>query len=74
MIAIEDEFDDILRKAMSGLRLTEEEVSRKAGVSPEIVRSLAGGALDETSLPSVAGALDLEPNALVRSAMKRNQT
>jgi len=68
-IPIEDEFHDILGKAMNGLRLSEAEVSRKSGVSVEIVRNLARGALDETSLPRLAQALGLEPNALARVAL-----
>ncbi len=69
-IPLEDDFNDILQKAMNGLRLTDQEVGRRAGVSPEIVRSLCQGRLDETSLPKLAPVLGLDPQALLRSALK----
>lgn len=69
-IPLEDEFNDILTKAMSGLRITDAELSRRTGVSVETIRNLARGVLDEASLPRVAGPLGLEPQALLRSAMK----
>ncbi len=68
-IALEDDFNDIISKAMSGLRLTENELSRRTNISAGIIRTLAGGGLDETSLPIVAEALDLDRNALLRSAL-----
>lgn len=70
MIPLEDDFNDILGKAMSGLRITDAELSRRTGVHVDTIRSLVKGALDETSLPRLAGALGLEPQALLRSAMK----
>ena len=69
-IAIEDEFNDIISKAMSGLRLSERELGAASGVSPETIRDLTKGRLDETSLPRIAPHLKLDPNALLRSALK----
>jgi glyoxylase-like metal-dependent hydrolase (beta-lactamase superfamily II) len=69
-IPLEDDFNDILNKAMSGLRLSDKELSRRSGVSVEIIHALCRGQLDETSLPRVAPALDLDPQALLRSALK----
>jgi len=69
-IPLEDDFNDILNKAMSGLRLTDKELSRKSGVSAEIIHALCRGKLDETSLPRLAPALNLDPQALLRSALK----
>tara|TARA_R110002096_G_scaffold54517_5_gene140547 strand:- start:16668 stop:17498 length:831 start_codon:yes stop_codon:yes gene_type:complete len=69
-IAIEDDFNDIITKAMNGLRLTDRELSKRTGVSAETIKSLARGELDETSLPKLAPALELDSNALLRSAMK----
>lgn len=69
-IPLEDDFNDILGKAMNGLRLSDSELSRKTGVNVETIRSLVKGALDETSLPRLAEPLGLEPQALLRSALK----
>lgn len=69
-ISLEDDFNDIISKAMSGLRITDTELSRKTSVSAEIIRQLSRGQLDETSLPAVAKGLDLDPNALLRSALQ----
>jgi glyoxylase-like metal-dependent hydrolase (beta-lactamase superfamily II) len=69
-IPLEDDFNDILNKAMSGLRLTDKELARQSGVSPEIIHALCRGRLDETSLPRIAPALNLDPQALLRSALK----
>jgi glyoxylase-like metal-dependent hydrolase (beta-lactamase superfamily II) len=69
-LPLEDDFQDILNKAMSGLRLADHEVARRSGVSPETIRLLCQGKLDETSLPRVAPVLGLDPQALLRSALK----
>jgi len=69
-IPLEDDFNDIVNKAMSGLRLTDKELSRRTGVSMEIIHGLCRGQLDETSLPRIAPALELDPQALLRSALK----
>ncbi len=70
-IAIEDEFNDIVGKAMNGLRLSAAELARKSGVPVDSIEAIARGQLpDEVSLAKIAPALGLEPNALVRSAMK----
>lgn len=69
-VPIEDDFNDILGKAMNGLRMTDVELSRRTGVSAETIRRLVQGSLDETSLPRLAEPLGLEPQALLRSAMK----
>lgn len=69
-IPLEDDFNDILSKAMSGLRLSDAELSRRTGVDAETIRGLARGILDETALLRVAEPLGLEPQALLRSAMK----
>ncbi len=69
-IAIEDEFYDIIGKAMNGLRISDRDLSEKTGVAVETVRSLAKGELDEMALPKIAPALGLDPDSLLRSAMK----
>ncbi len=69
-LAIEDEFYDIITKAMNGLRITDRDLSSKTGVAVETIRALTKGELDETSLPKIAPELQLDANALLRSAMK----
>jgi len=69
-LPLEDDFNDILNKAMSGLRLTDQELARRSGVPAETIRQLCQGKLDETSLPRLAPALHLEAQALLRSALK----
>ena len=69
-IPLEDDFNDILNKAMSGLRMTDKELARRSGVSAEIIHGLCRGQLDETSLPRIAPSLNLDPQALLRSALK----
>lgn len=69
-IALEDEFEDIIGKSMSGKRVTAPDLSAKTGVDVDTIRALAQGKLDEMSLPKIAPALDLDPNSLLRSAMK----
>jgi len=69
-IALEDDFNDILSKAMTGLRISDRDLAQKSGVSAETIRALCKGQLDETSLPRLAGPLNLDSNALLRSAMK----
>jgi glyoxylase-like metal-dependent hydrolase (beta-lactamase superfamily II) len=69
-IPLEDDFNDILNKAISGLRLTDRELAKRSGVSVEIIHGLCRGQLDETSLPRIAPHLNLDPQALLRSALK----
>lgn len=70
-IAIEDEFEDIIGKAMAGQKISDRELSQKSGVDVDTIRAFAKGQLvDETSLPKIAPPLNLDPNALVRSALK----
>ncbi|MEM7011928.1 MAG: MBL fold metallo-hydrolase [Verrucomicrobiota bacterium] len=70
-LAIEDEFNDIISKAMAGLRIGDRDLAEASGVDVDTVRALARGQLtDETSLPKIAPPLNLDPNALLRSALK----
>jgi hydroxyacylglutathione hydrolase len=69
-IPIEDEFEDILGKAMAGNRLFDRKLSAETGVHIDTIRALVKGQLDEMALPKLAPALKLDPNSLLRSAMK----
>ncbi|MEM1294297.1 MAG: MBL fold metallo-hydrolase, partial [Verrucomicrobiota bacterium] len=54
----------------NGLRLSDRELSKKTGVPAETIKALLKGELDEMSIPKLAPALNLDTNALLRSAMK----
>lgn len=70
-ISIEDFFEDILGKAMRGLGIQPEQLAKKTGVELDTIQKLAQGQFtDETSLQTLASALDLDPRALVVSAKK----
>jgi glyoxylase-like metal-dependent hydrolase (beta-lactamase superfamily II) len=73
MIPLEDNFSDVLGKALRGLGFTETEAARLAGLGPEQVRSLLGGNFQEPSARALARALLLDPEALVRLASGRYQ-
>jgi glyoxylase-like metal-dependent hydrolase (beta-lactamase superfamily II) len=67
-IPLEDNFGDIVGKAQRGLRLSDRELARRAGVSPVELRAAKTGELDDAILRKLAAALHLGPDALVASA------
>lgn len=69
-IPLEDQFSDIVGKAMRGLRLTDSDVAARAGVSAEAVQRLCGGDFEEAAARQVAPVLGLNAGALVASAGK----
>lgn len=68
MIALEDNFTDVLGKAMAGLGLDEAAAAEKAGLEARQVRSLLRGDFDGDTAGRLAAALGLRPDALVRLA------
>jgi len=70
---LEDNFADVLGKALRGLEFTETEAARLAGLDPEQVRALLDGNFQETAARALARALLLDPEALVRLASGRYQ-
>lgn len=64
MIPLEDNVGDIIGKAQRGLGISDSELAEKASVSPEIIRKLREGKLDEPALQSVAPILGLDGQAL----------
>ena len=58
-IPLEDNFDDVIRKAQRGLGLTDSELARRAGLDPAVVRELRGGTFDEAAVRAVAPILRL---------------
>lgn len=69
-LPLEDNFNDIVSKAMRGLKLNAAQVAEKAGLSPQAVESLAGGDFDATTARKVAPVLGLDAEALVVSGEK----
>lgn len=66
MTPLEDNFDDVLGKAMRGLGLTAEEAAPRAGLTPDAVTSLLSGKFEESGACALATALGLSSTALVR--------
>jgi hydroxyacylglutathione hydrolase len=64
MIPLEDNAADIIGKAQRGLRISDSELTKKAGVSPQIIRKLRDGDFDESALLSVAPVLGLDGRSL----------
>jgi len=71
MMALEDNFADVLGKAMTGSGCGETKAAQMAGLTPEQVRALLRGEFEETNARKLAEALALGADALVRLA--RNQ-
>jgi glyoxylase-like metal-dependent hydrolase (beta-lactamase superfamily II) len=68
MIALEDNFSDVLGKAQRGLGLSDTELAEKARVSSQKVKKLREGEFDELALLRVAGVLNLAARALCELA------
>jgi hydroxyacylglutathione hydrolase len=71
MIPLEDTFSDIIGKAQRGLKLSDEELAKKAGVTAGELTAAKEGKFDETVVRKLATPLKLSANALV--AMGRKQ-
>jgi hydroxyacylglutathione hydrolase len=69
-IPLEDNFDDVIKKAQRGLGLSDEEIARRAGIDPAAVRPLRSGKFDEATLRAVAPVLRLGAEPLVALARK----
>jgi len=67
-IRLEDNYEDVLTKAATGLGIGNLELSEQAGVPPERIRSLFSGQLDEGDLVKVAGPLGLHGPSLLEMA------
>jgi glyoxylase-like metal-dependent hydrolase (beta-lactamase superfamily II) len=69
-IPLEDTFTDILGKAQRGLKLSDDDLARRAGVSVAELGRVKSGDVIEAVLTKAAAALGLGPAALVASAKK----
>ncbi|HYR59445.1 MAG TPA: MBL fold metallo-hydrolase [Chthoniobacteraceae bacterium] len=70
MIPLEDNFNDIIGKAMRGLKLTDAQIANSAGVQAGAVEALREGKWDAAIARKVAPALGLGADALVASGEK----
>lgn len=68
MIALEDNFADVLGKALRGQHLTAAAAARKCGLAEKDIAALLAGRFDDKSARTLATALQLSPDALVRLA------
>lgn len=69
-IPLEDNFNDIVGKAQRGLKLSDEDLASRAGVTVDAIARIKGGAGDEPALRKLAPVLNLAAEALVQSAKK----
>ncbi|MEX2045033.1 MAG: MBL fold metallo-hydrolase, partial [Opitutus sp.] len=70
-IPLEDNYDDVIGKAQRGWKITDADLARRAGVSPDELRALKSGTPDDGVLRRVARHLRLSPSALEDLAHKR---
>jgi hydroxyacylglutathione hydrolase len=73
MIALEDNFADVVGKAQRGLRLSDSDLAEKARVDSQTLRKLRNGEFDELALQQVAPVLGLSARALCELAAGRWQ-
>jgi hydroxyacylglutathione hydrolase len=69
-LPLEDNFNDIVGKAMRGLKLDDRAVAMRTGVSAEAVEALREGTWDEATARAVAPLLAVNADALATSARK----
>jgi hydroxyacylglutathione hydrolase len=69
-IPLEDSFADIIGKAQRGLKLSDEQLSQRAGVSNDELQSAKRGETTEVALRRIATALGLGVEQLIASAKK----
>jgi hydroxyacylglutathione hydrolase len=65
MIPLEDNFNDVIGKAQRGLKLTDEQLAQKAGVSAAELTAVKDGKFDESAVRKLAPSLNLGTNALI---------
>ncbi|MDB6057619.1 MAG: gloB [Verrucomicrobiales bacterium] len=69
-IPLEDNFADVVAKAQRGLKLTDDVVAQRAGVSVAELKSYKDGNFNESVARKLAPALDLAADALVELGKK----
>ena len=69
-IPLEDNYDDVLRKAQRGLGVSDADLASRAAVSAEDLASLQAGTFNPAVLRRVSRHLRLNPDALEASPAK----
>src|SRR6266542_4997647 len=69
-IALEDNFCDIIGKAQRGLKLSDEQLASRSGVSLEELDRIKSGQVDESALGRIARSLNLGKTTLIETAKK----
>lgn len=70
-IPLEDNFADVIGKAMRGLQISDSDLAKKADISPADLKNLRGNHFNETAARAVAPVLGLNTDALVEMGLKR---
>lgn len=70
-IPLEDNFNDVINKTQRGLKITDEDLAKRAEVSLEDLTAVKGGTPIDAVLRRVARHLKLSPDALETLAHKR---
>ena len=70
-IPLEDNFNDVINKAQRGWKISDEELSTRAEVSPQDLAAVKGGEPNDAVIRRVARHLKLSPDALEALAHKR---
>ena len=68
-IRIEDDFEDVLMKASTGLGFGKQALATQSGLSVEALSALLRGEYDESALRAVAPVLSLDADAMVSMAL-----
>lgn len=69
-IPLEDFYEDIIAKAQRGLKLSDQELASKAGISKQKLEQALAGQFNEETARAVAPALNLSADALVGAGQK----
>ncbi len=64
-MSLEDEFSDVIAKAMKGLEIEAEDLAKDAGVSPCEISGLLHGDMDEESVRKISPHLGLDADAVI---------
>ena len=67
---LEDFHEDILGKAMRGLGIGKNEMTKRLGVGKTEIEAILNGEFDEELINAMAGELKLDGPKLIRSAKK----
>jgi hydroxyacylglutathione hydrolase len=64
-MSLEDDFTDVIAKAMRGLGLNAPALSEASGIAQGEIEALLGGAMDETAARAISPILNLDADALI---------